>query len=163
MRSDNRRRRQTMLKVMNRLFKAAALLIIVLYAGCDPEPPQPENPVFTDVQKIEVSYNGGIFYFSEVPDYVKYMQLLIFSSSPAVDDDSKTIDKSSLIAGSRTYLTGFSRASVNSANIYVYVPADDDFTGLPLAPVDGDYIIVLGFDSDLNLTHASPSYAMTLF
>jgi hypothetical protein len=121
--------------------------------SCETEPPKPENPVFSDVQKIDIYYNGSSFVFSEINDYVEYIQVLVFTSSPEIDESNKKINTAP-ISGSRSGLADLSRSSVSL--LFDYESGTQDFTGAPYTVDINHYIVVLGFDSNLNLTHASP-------
>ncbi len=136
---------------------------ISLSISCETEAPKPENPIFSDVQKMEVTYVSGTKYaFSELPDYVKYIQVLIFDNldQPVVNDNDKIITNiSDLDGGNITGLSGISRSYVES--FYDYVSGEFD-TLTTITPLQADdWFVVLGFDADLNLTHASPLYQVS--
>ena len=94
-----------------------------------------------------------------IPDYVKYLQVFIFNADPSgyVDDNYKVINylDSILTSWNRTNFSDISRSSVTLYHPYISASIVFDGTtdvGLP----SSFWIVVLGFDATLNLTHASP-------
>lgn len=140
------------------LFSISAAIML----SCETEPPKPDTPVFSDVEMLEVSEFGGEYLFENLPSYVKYIQVLIFASAntPVINDNTKIIQNiSSMKGGNRTGLSGISRSEVSS--FYDYDEDTGDFdSGTAMSPAlsADDWFIVLGFDENYNLTHASPLY-----
>ncbi len=145
------------------IFTVAILMFICL--SCETEPPKPDTPIFSDVEILEVSESGGKYLFENLPSYVKYIQVLIFASAdtPVIDDNTKLVKNISVMkGGNRTGLLGISRTDVSL--FYDYDTGTGDFdSGTPMAPAlaTNDWFIVLGFDENFNLTHASPQYKVS--
>ncbi len=119
------------------IYISVLIIFTVLLVSCETEPPQPTNPIFSDVEKVEISRDGNNFIFSDIPSYVKYMQVYIFDTDPSgyIDDNNKLIKNLStiLIAGNRTDLAGggLSRSSVTT--FYTPNPEYTDFTSTVIA------------------------------
>lgn len=155
-------------------------VIAFLAIGCfvfeEPGQTQSETPIFSDVEKIVINQNGnpmneatGLFFY-ELPREVKFAIVEFFpQNSIVIDDSDKTVSTANLVGGSRTGLEafGFDRG-VLPANRILQVKADkSDFASPPylgqVLSVSVAYSwIVLGYDDNLNLTHASPARTVTI-
>ena len=153
------------------------LLILLLLTNCDsgePDDQQPETPIFSDVEKIEISQEENparkehrLFYV--LPEQVEFAVIEIFEGPVVVDDEQKIISVENLAAGSRTGFEeqGFGRGSIVIENLLKVKEDKSDFDPAVFysASVTGvreyDWI-VFGYDSGINLTHASPAHTVTI-
>ena len=154
---------------------AVALLVSCL-VGEEPKK-QSETPIFSQVEKIEIDQSsesmnastGELMY--ELPDGVKYAIVEMFEGQVVADDEKKIVSTENLVAGSRTGLEslGFDRGKIAVKKLLRVKDDKSDFDfETPqyydvAAEGSGDYFwAVLGFDSGLNLTHASPAWEVTI-
>lgn len=153
------------------LIQALFLLMILIFSGCSTDPSLPKSAIFSDVIKINIfpesesdmipatdSFNYTL------PEEVKYAIVELFDVGAVfTDNPEKTVPVEDLIAGSRTGLEayGFTRSSVQLDELYKKNAAGTDFdTTAIYAPGTGltsHKWIVLGYDENMILTHASPA------
>ena len=110
--------------------------------------------------------NSGYFFYS-LPEDVKYAIVELFPSGTTFLDN-KTVPVDVLIAGSRTGFEeqGFTRSFVQANKLYKVNSEKTDFDiagGLYSELADTTYVwIVLGYDENMILTHASPAGEVTV-
>ncbi len=80
----------TLNRIRNKIIITAMLISALILVSCETEPPKPTNPIFSDVEKVEITGTGP-YYFDSFPSYVKYIQFLVFDTAPVADDDDKII------------------------------------------------------------------------
>jgi len=134
--------------------------------GCTAQPEkQPSTLIFSGVERIDLisplngddlSDSGGNFEFN-LPSEVEYAVLVVFSATIETSGNTIINDEAEFLAGSRSGLPGFSRDQVNQNNLYTYNPATNDFSGIAYGPAGTNrWWAVYGYDSEGELTHASP-------
>ncbi|TAL31331.1 MAG: hypothetical protein EPN93_17870 [Spirochaetes bacterium] len=150
---------------------AAIISVALILTGCQPQPEeQPSTLIFSGVESIELvmplnntdlSANGGKFTFN-LPSEVEFAVIAVFDST--IQTDQKTIiNEGNYRAGNHTTLPGFTRDSVDQSDLYVYDPSTNDvdetnsFTPLGITY----HWAVYGYDSNGELTHASPQRSFT--
>ena len=102
----------------------------------------------------------------ELPSEVKYAVVLLFTGSIDVDDDEKTVSISNLVGGTKTGLAGFSRSCAEVELLRKAEPDGSDFQVVTIESTESIsktyQWIVLGYDSQGMLTHASPPWQVTI-
>lgn len=153
------------------VFLLVLFVLMLLFSGCPTDTLPLESAIFSEVEKIKISTtanpmepNGEFIY--ELPKEVKYAIVELFPPGTNFDDSEKKVPVEVLIAGNRTGLDGFTRDSVYANKLFP-VNADNtdfDFSGANyIGPGPTDYIwIVLGYDENMILTHASPAGEVTI-
>ena len=146
----------------------ACALTTCLFPALEQDTPPPSTPIFSDVERIELTsppHNGSgvspvVFQF-DAPSEVSYLVLALFDAQIQVVG-SRIVNEGSFSYGSRSGLSGFSRSSISSDDLYSYDPVGNDLAGAPGPPAAGTYYwAVWGYDKWGNLTHASPQWIYT--
>ncbi len=149
----------------------ALFVLMLIMSGCPTDPEDLTSAIFSDVTKIEISPISGSMnsfdYFTyDLPKEIKYAIVELFIGSIEIPDDpDKKIPLENLIAGSRTGLADFTRSSVRADKLF---PLNADKTGFNTSI--GKYIItggpytwiILGYDENMILTHASTAGKVTI-
>jgi hypothetical protein len=149
----------------------SVLIFLLITSGCPTEPPL-TSAIFSDVIEIVISpYSGTIdpaidSFTYTLPPEVKYAIVELFPSGTTFPDN-KTVPIDDLIAGNRTDLAGFTRDAVKADELYPKNAEGTDFdtTGYynVAGPTNIDYVwIVLGYDENMILTHASAAGEITV-
>ncbi|MCK4542800.1 MAG: hypothetical protein KAU17_11255 [Spirochaetales bacterium] len=151
----------------------AVIIFLLISTGCLVDTPPPSSAIFSGVTKIEISQTAGApmansgYFFYSLPEDVKYAIVELFPSGTTFLDN-KTVPVDVLIAGSRTGFEeqGFTRSFVQANKLYKVNSEKTDFDiagGLYSELADTTYVwIVLGYDENMILTHASPAGEVTV-
>lgn len=152
---------------------SALIIFLIILSGCPTDPSVPESAIFSGLEKIDITPVSGTIVSSEyfkytLPDKVDYAIVELFIDHIDIPDDpDKQVPLEHLVAGSRTGLTDFTRSSVRADKLF---PVNADNTDFDTS--SGNYTgttgsspytwIVLGYDENMNLTHASTNAKITI-
>jgi hypothetical protein len=147
---------------------ALAVSACSLFPDLGLDTPPPSNPIFSDVERIELQLpgsgagaNAGTNFQFDAPSEVRYLVLAVFTA-PIQVQGSRIVNEPAWAYGSRSGLSGFSRSSVQAGMFYQYDPLQKDYNTVQAAPVGGVYYwAVWGYDKWGNLTHASPQWQVS--
>lgn len=141
-------------------------ICLIFLAGCPDIPSTLTSAVFTGLEKIDInpvsnsSMSTSDYFNYTLSKDIKYAIVELFSSDAEFsDNEEKKVPVDKLLAGSRTGLAGFTRDKVQASQLYGVNADRTDFkaSGANYSPSSGTAYkwIVLGYDENMNLTHAS--------
>jgi len=152
-----------------RVTLSAMMIFTAVFAtGCAEDYNPPSEPIFSDVELIEIEYPRNTYSYSEqnrfqynVPDDVSFLVLAIFEpgNTPQLSGDSITNDMN---AGWDNITGGLTMSTATKEDLRVFDGVSQEFSDilyLSTAPPAGEYhMVLLGYDSNYILVAASPDW-----
>ena len=160
----------TFFNISGSLLRVTLSAMMILYAvfatGCAEDYNPPSEPIFSDVELIEIESplykgNAGLTFQYSVPDSVSDLVFCVFEK--AWGDSVQHIGNSiteDMDGGTNSIDYSMSMSTVSKNDLLEFDPLSQSFTSTPYSYTEGTqcHIVILGLDGNFNVIAASPDW-----